>query len=223
VGRDGPPTAALAELRTALLEFSEARARPLLGRRRGRMARRLQRRGLRWLNVLLLLPWLLVGLVGMVVTRRASDLVGRQQRVVSLYRRCSGKDPRVAAAEVHRITDQLLAIDARVKPYGARVATAGATADRAELDAAAEVLLAYHLGGRQTEDALLAEIQAAWVAYEAIGAERKDQALGPAGGRRRSRGELDRLQRAAMDRYLAGWRGWLDRRAGEDAWPGRDG
>jgi hypothetical protein len=172
VGQDGPPTAELAELRQALLEFYEARARPLLGQRRGRMARRLQRQGRRWLNVVLVL---------------------------------------------------LLAIDARVRPDGARVATAGATADRAELDAAAEVLLAYHLGGRRTEDALLAEIQAAWVAYETVGAERKDRALGPAGGRRRSRGGLDRQERAAMDRYLAGWRGWLDRRAGQDAWPGRDG
>jgi hypothetical protein len=222
VGRNGPPTVEMAELREALLGFYEALARPLLGQRRGRMARRLHRRGLRWLNALLLLPWLLVGLVRMVVTRRASDVVGRQQRAVSLYRRVSGKDPRVAEAEVQRIKDQLLAIDQRVKPYGARLATAGATADRAELAAAADALLAYHLGGRQTEDALLAEIQAAWVAYEAVGADRRDQALGQAGGRRRSRGELDRQGRAAMDRYLAGWRGWLDRRAGQDARHGRD-
>jgi hypothetical protein len=97
VGQDGPPTAELAELRQALLEFHEALARPLLGQRRGRMARRLQRQGRRWLNAVLLL---------------------------------------------------LLALDARGRPDGARVATAGATADRAELDAAAEVLVASHLGGR---------------------------------------------------------------------------
>ena len=157
------PTADMAELREVVLESYEALARPLLGQRRGRMARRLHRRGLRWLNALLLLPWLLVGLVRMVVTRRASEVVARQQRAVSLYRRRSGKDPRVAEAEVQRIKDQLLAIDQRVKPYGARFATAGVTADRAELEAAADALLAYHLGGRQTDDALLAEIQAAWV------------------------------------------------------------
>jgi hypothetical protein len=222
VGREELPAAEMAEFREAVLGFYEALARPLLGRRRGRMARRLHRRGLRWLNALLLLPWLLVGLARMVVTRRAPAVVARQQRAVSLYRRLSGKDPRVAEAEVQRIKDQLLAIDARVKPYGARFATAGATADRAELAAAADALLAYHLAGRQTDDGLLAEIQVAWVAYEAVGAERTDRALGPAAGRPQSRGELDRQGRAAMDRYLAGWRGWLDRRAGQDAWRGRD-
>jgi hypothetical protein len=148
--------------------------------------------------------------------------VARQQRAVSLYRRLSGKDPRVAEAEVQRIKDQLLAIDRRVKPYGARFATAGVTADRAEPAAAAEALLAYHLGGRQTDDALLAEIQAAWVAYEAVGAECTDRALGRAAGGQLPRGELDRQGRAAMDRYLAGWRGWLDRRAEQDALRGRD-
>lgn len=216
------PTADMAELREAVLESYEALARPLLGQRRGRMARRLHRRGLRWLNALLLLPWLLVGLVRMVVTRRASEVVARQRRAVSLYRRLSGKDPRVAEAEVQRIKDQLLAIDQRVKPYGARFATAGVTADRAELEAAADALLAYHLGGRQTDDALLAEIQAAWVAYEAVGAECTERALGRVADGRPPRGELDRRGRAAMDRYLAGWRGWLDRRTEQDARRGRD-
>jgi hypothetical protein len=38
------------------------------------------------------------------------------------------------------------------------------TADGADLEAAADALLGCHLGGRQTDDALLAEILAAWVA-----------------------------------------------------------
>jgi hypothetical protein len=58
------------------------------------------------------------------------QIVVRQQRAVSLYRQLSGKDPRVAEAQVQRVKDELLAIDERVKPYGARCATAGATADR---------------------------------------------------------------------------------------------
>jgi hypothetical protein len=222
VGQDEPPAADMAELREAVLEFSETLARPLPGRRRGRMARRLHRRGLRWLNALLLLPWLLVGLVRMVVTGWAAEVVVRQWRAVALYRRLSGKDRRVAEAEVGRIKDQLLAIDQRVKPYGARFVTAGVTAERAELEAAVDALLAYHLGGRQTDDALLAEIQAAWVAYEAVGVERRDRALGRVAGGRPPRGELDRQGRAAMDRYLAGWRGWLDRRTEQDAGRGRD-
>jgi hypothetical protein len=180
VDQDELPAADMAALREAVLGFYEESVRPLLGRRRGRMARRLHRRGLRWLNALLLLPWLLVGLVYMVATRRALQVVAHQQRAVSLYRQLSGKDPRVAEAEVGRVKAQLVAIDQRVKPYGARFATAGATADRAELAAAAGALLAYHLGGRQTDDALLGEIQAAWVDYETTGAQRKDRMLGQA-------------------------------------------
>ena len=221
MGQHEPPAADMAELREAVLEFSETLARPLLGRRRGRMARRLHRRGLRWLNALLL-PWLLVGLVRMVVTGWAAEVVACQWRAVALYRRLSGKDRRVAEAEVRRIKDQLLAIDQRVKPYGARFVTAGVTADRTELEAAADALVAYHLGGRQTDDALLAEIQAAWVAYETVGADRRDRALGRVAGGRPRRGELDRQGPAAMERYLAGWRGWLDRRTEQDAERGRD-
>jgi hypothetical protein len=222
VGQDELPPADIVELREAVLEFSETLARPLLGRRRGRMARRLHRRGLRWLNALLLLPWLLVGLMRMIMTGWAAEVVACQWQAVALYRRLSGKDRRVAEAEVRRIKDQLLAIDQRVKPYGARFVTAGVTADRAELEAAADALVAYHLGGRQTDDALLAEIQAAWVAYEAVGAERRDRALGRVAGSRPLRRELDRQGRAAMDRYLSGWRGWLDRRTEQDAGRGRD-
>jgi hypothetical protein len=223
VGEDELPAADMAALLQAVLGFYGESVRPLVGQRRRRMARRLHRRGLRWLNALLL-PWLLVGLVYMVATRRALQVVAREQRAVSLYRQLSGKDPRIAEAEVGRVKDQLLAIDQRVKPYGARFATAGATADQAELAAAAGALLAYHLCGRQTDDALLAEIQAAWVDYEAIGAERKDRMLGQvAGGQPPSRKKISRQERAAMDRYLAGWRGWLDRHAEQDGWPDRDG
>jgi hypothetical protein len=224
VGQDELPAEDMAALREAVLGFYEELVRPLVGQRRRRIARRLHRRGLRWLNALLLLPWLLVGLVYMVATRRALQVVAREQRAVSLYRELSGKDPRVAEAEVGRVKDQLLAIDQRVKPYGARFATAGATADQAELAAAAGALLTYHLRGRQTDDALLAEIQAAWVDYEAIGAERKDRMLGQVGrGQPPARVEIIGQERAAMDRYLAGWRGWLDRHAEQDGWPDRDG
>lgn len=173
------PTADMAELREVVLESYEALARPLLGQRRGRMARRLHRRGLRWLNALLLLPWLLVGLVRMVVTRRASEVVAgapaaSSQPVPPAQRQGStGRGGRGA-------TDQGPAAGDRSAGQALRreVATSGVTADRAELEVAADALLAYHLGGRQTDDALLAEIQAAWVAYEAVGAERTDRALG---------------------------------------------
>ena len=62
----------------------------------------------------------------------------------------SGKDSRVAEGEVQRIKDQLLAIDQRVKPYGARFVTAGVTADRAELEAAGDALVAGRRAGSST-------------------------------------------------------------------------
>jgi len=175
------------------------------------------------LTLVVLLPWLwLVGVVRMAVTRREPQVAVRQQRAVSLYRQLSGKDPVVARAELGRIYQQLLAIDQRVKPSSAQWATADATR-RAELVAAAGALLAYHLGGRQTDDALLGEIQAAWVEYEALGEQRMDQRLGQARrGERAVRAESSRQERAAMDRYVAGWRAWFDRHVQQDGSPDHD-
>jgi hypothetical protein len=177
VGQDELPAADMAAVREAVLGFYEESIRPLVAQRRGRGPRRLLRnRRLLWLNVLLL-PGLLIELVRMALAHRGPELMVCLQRAVGLYRQLSGTDPAVAQAELWRIHRQLAAIDERVKPYSAWLATA-APADRAELAAAAGVLLAYHLGGRQTDDALLAEIQAAWVEYEALGEQRMDRTLG---------------------------------------------
>jgi hypothetical protein len=195
-----------------------------------RVPRRPPRR-LQWLKLLLLLlPVLLIGLVRMIVTGRAQEVMARQQRAVSLYRQLSGKDPRVAEAEVRRITDQLRAIDERVRPQGDRSGTTGA-ADRAELEAAAGALLAYHLRSRQTDDVLLGETQAAWVEVESLRQEQQERLLLQVGrGKQAVRAEISRQQRAglhrqmqaAMDRYLAGWRRWFDWHTEQDGWPGRD-
>jgi hypothetical protein len=225
VDHDELPAAAMAALREAVLGFYEDSVRPLVVQRNDRPRRRLQ-----WLQLLLLLPGLLVVLVRWVVTGRAREALVRQQRAVSLYRQLSGEDPRVAEAEVRRITDQLKAIDQRVRTNGAQLGTAG-VADRVELEAAATALLAYHLGGRQTDDALLGQIQAAWVEYEALRQEQQERLLLQAGrGKQALRAEftrqewvaLGRGQRAAMDRYRAGWRSWLDRHAEQDGSPDRD-
>jgi hypothetical protein len=165
----------------------------------------------------------------MVVTGRAREALVRQQRAVGLYRQLSGKDPRVAEAEVRRITDQLRAIDERIRPPGARSAAAGAS-DRAELAAAAGALLAYHLGGRQTDDVLLGQVQAAWVEYEALQQQVQERLLQAGRSKqavravltRQERERLSRQAQATMDRYLAGWRSWLDRHAGQDGSPDRD-
>ncbi len=50
-------------------------------------------------------------------------------------------------------------------------------AEQAELKAAAGALLTYHLGGRRTDDALLGQIQAAWVEYEALRQEQQERVL----------------------------------------------
>ncbi len=210
MSQDELPPADMAALREAVLGFyEESIGRLVAQQRRGRPPRRLHP-----LTLLVLLPWLLlVGVVRMAVTRREPQVAVRQQRAVSLYRQLSGKDPVVARAELVRIYQQLMAIDQRVKLSSAQWATAKATG-RAELAAAAGALLAYHLGGRQTDDALLGEIQAAWVEYEALGEQRMDQRFG-----RVARGvpplpkEISDQERAAMDRYVAGWRAWFDRHA----------
>jgi hypothetical protein len=155
VGQEELPAADMAALLQAVLGFYEDSVRlsvvPPSGRVPPRVLRRPPRR-LEWLKLLLmLLPVLLIGLVRMVVSGRAREVMARQQRAVSLYRQLSGKDPRVAEAVARRITDQLRAIDERVRPHGGELGTVGA-ADRAELEAAAGALLAYHLGGRQTND-----------------------------------------------------------------------
>jgi hypothetical protein len=128
-----------------------------------------------------------------------------------------------------RVKDQLMAIDERLRPPGGRSGPAGAS-DRAELEAAAGALLAYYLGGRQTDDVLLGQIQAAWAEHEALQEELKERLL-PAGRDKQAvRAVLTRQQReglshqmqAIMDRYLAGWRSWLDWHAGQERSPDRN-
>jgi hypothetical protein len=230
VDQEQLPAEDLAALREAVLGFYEDSIRLQLVPRSEQLPQRVPRRRLQWLKLPLLLVGLLVALVRMVVTGRAREAFVRQQRAVSLYRQLSGKDPRVAEAEVVRVKDQLMVIDERVRPAGARSETAGA-ANRAELEAAAGALLAYHLGGRQTDDALIGQIQAAWVEYEALKQKLQERLLLQAGhGKQAARAEFTRQEReglgrqmqATMDRYLAGWRSWLDWHAGQDGSPNRD-
>jgi hypothetical protein len=229
VDQDELPPADMAALLQAVLGFYEDSVRLQLVPRNEQLPQRVPRRRLQWLKLPLLLVGLLVALVRMVVTGRAREALVRQQRAVGLYRQLSGKDPRVAEAEVRRITDQLRAIDERIRPPGARSAAAGAS-DRAELAAAAGALLAYHLGGRQTDDVLLGQVQAAWVEYEALQQQVQERLLQAGRSKqavravltRQERERLSRQAQATMDRYLAGWRSWLDRHAGQDGSPDRD-
>ena len=218
MGQEALPAADMAALHEAVLGFYEESIGRLVAQRRGR-ARRSPRR-LHPLMLILLLPWLLlVGLVRGAVTRREPEVAVHQQRAVSLYRQLSGKDPTVARAELGRIYQQLMAIDERGQRYAPWSGRAG-VADRADLEAAAGALLAYHLAGRQTDDVLLGEIQAAWVEYEALGEERRERLL--IQGERGVRAHRSHQERVAMDRYLAGWRRWFDRHTDLDGLPDRD-
>ena len=77
-------------------------------------------------------------------------------------------------------------------------------AERAELEAAAGALLTYHLGGQRTDDALLAQIQAAWVEYEALRQEQQECVLLQVGrGRQAARGSS--VARSGWD-WVAGCR-----------------
>jgi len=77
-------------------------------------------------------------------------------------------------------------------------------AEQAELKAAAGALLTYHLGGRRTDDALLGQIQAAWVEYEALRQEQQERVLLQVGrGRQAARGSS--VARSGWD-WVAGCR-----------------
>jgi hypothetical protein len=86
VGQEQLPAEDMATLREAVLGFYEESIGRLVAPRR-------PPRRLHWLTLILLLPWLLlIGLVGLAVTRPEPEVVVRQQRAVSLYRQLSGKD-----------------------------------------------------------------------------------------------------------------------------------
>ncbi len=80
-------------------------------------------------------------------------------------------------------------------------------AEQAELKAAAGALLTYHLGGRRTDDALLGQIQAAWVEYEALRQEQQERVLLQVGrGRQAARGSS--VARSGWDSVAGCRRRW---------------
>jgi len=133
---------------------------------------------------------------------------------VRLYRRLSGRDPQVARAEVWRIGLQLWALDERLRDLDEERPGAPRGADPAELEAAAGALLGYYLAGRRTDDELLAQVEAAWGAYEELFEQQVERARDRKRfGRGRADATVDERVHAAADGYRAAWRRWLDRRA----------
>ena len=223
MGQDELPAEDMAALREAVLGFYEESVGPLVAQRRGRAPRRLLRnRRLRWLNVLLL-PVLLIDLVRMAVAHRGPELMVRQQRAVSLYRQLSGKDPHVAQAEVWRIHGQLAAIDQRVNPYSAcwqrRIRPTGLSLR----PRSARCWPIAWVAGRPMMCCLARSRLPGWSTRPLGSGARSRCSGGVARGAPPSRKEITREERAAMDRYVAGWRSWFDRHAEQDGSPDRDG
>jgi hypothetical protein len=167
----------------------------------------------------------LVDLVRALAFGRQPAYFVAHDRAVRLYRQLSGKDPNVAEAEVQRMTSQLGSLDQRLLALEEARPGRPPGADRAELAAAAGALAGWYLRGRRSDDDLLRQVEAAWSAVEEVEAQQWDAAPGGLLSRRRWRWleRSDEREEAAVDRYVAAWRCWLDRQAQQGALAGRDG
>jgi hypothetical protein len=199
----------LAALHAAVLRDHDQLVRMGPKRRSLRVARRLKQLHLSWL----LIPWYLVLAAGLFLRPGSwRRLAADEEQAVGLYRRLSGKDPRVARAEVGRIVLQLGALDERLCLDEARPGAPGG-ADPGELEAAAGALVGYYLGGRRTDDELLDEVEAAWAEYEELTEQQLERAMDRKRvGRGRAGPMVDERVQAAADRYRTAWRRWFDRR-----------
>jgi hypothetical protein len=203
---EDPAVDDLAALREALLaHYDDENAAWRLPGAAIRVGMRLDRFKLSWLMA----PWaLIIMLIDFPRVMRGSRT---KEPLVRLYAQASGHDLDVSRAEVRRIQAQLASLDER-SPQRLGLGVAGSRpASRAELEATAAALLAYYLGGRQTDDALLAEAQAAYAALEedvrassAVFAERGMRAASRYAKAHRAEAA------AAMARYLTAWRRWVD-------------
>jgi hypothetical protein len=171
---------------------------------------RLGRLRLTWLALPLLLALAIPDIVG--TMRGSRKFLANDVRSTGLYSQLSGKDLDVSRAELWRIRVQLGLIKHGLPQHQEAPGRSPPRASRAELEAAADALLRYFLGGRQTKDALLAETQAAYAAYEQLmersvesGAERRRS-------RRRVRKEEQRSA-GASERYIEAWRRWFEQEA----------
>jgi len=204
----------LAELRAAVLQSHEEFVGTLPGARSVRVWDGLRRLHLSWLVI----PWIVLDAGRMFLSGlRGGFPIGEEQAVL-LYRRLSGKDPHVARAEVMRIVMQLGELDERLRDRDDRRGGAVGGADPDELAAAAGVLLGYYLAGRRTDDALLAQVEAAWVEYEELTEQGRERAIDrKRSGRWRADATVEERLEAAADRYRTAWRRWFDWRAQQGA------
>jgi hypothetical protein len=110
------------------------------------------------------------------------------------------------------MSEQLGSLDQRLLALEADRPGRPPGADRAELEAAAGALAEWYLQGRRTDDELLGEVEAAWAAVEEAQARQDGVPAGLRGpGLQAWLERTDEREEAAIDRYVAAWRHWLDR------------
>ena len=201
----------LVALRAALLAYYDEHTsalgrQPVLSRRERLMSQAVERLRLRWLAIGALV------VVGAVRSKRQGRPVfGDVRPVARQYGQLAGKDPDVARAEMLRIVKQLLPLDARTRRAGElpRLVT------RAEFELAADALVRFYVAGRQTDDALLREIEAAYAEVEAASEAMLDRMHGKAGSASAQRNRDRERHLAANRRYVEAWLRWLDHQAGQ--------
>ena len=139
------------------------------------------------------------------------SMFGDVRPLARQYGRLAGEDPDVARAEVLRIVRQLLPLDARMRPAGElpRQVT------RAEFELAAGALLRFYVSGRQTDDPLLPEVQAAFGEVDATSEAILDRTRGGDGSSSVQRKQHREQHAAANLRYVEAWLRWLDHQAGQ--------
>jgi hypothetical protein len=209
VHHDSASAEDLAALRAAVLRDHEQFVRMGPTPRSLRVAARLRRLHLSWL----LIPWYVVLAARFFLLPGSwRRLAADQEQAMRRYRRLSGKDPHVARAEVWRIGHQLGALDERLRDLDEERPGAPRGADPGEVEAAAGALLGYYLAGRQTDDELLGEVEAAGAEYEDLTEQELERDVDRKRvGRRRAGPMVDEPVQAAADRYRAAWGRWFDR------------
>jgi hypothetical protein len=218
--RQGPAQDRMA-LREALLRYLDLSEQPLASRGELRLHVWLHRRHLSWL----LLPWQLVQLAWWFVLsgqRRAA--VASHGHAIDLYHQASGVDRRAAWDEVWRLAGQLGPLVDRPEFVGLEQAAEPPGANRAELEAAADALLAYSLAGRRTDDELLGAVLALWDEHEDSMVDTHERLVqqGITGRRAQDRAIVAEAE-AWRQRYRLAWRRWFDQQAeqGSPTSPGR--